>query len=77
MSRYIVASRDVESGEVILHQSGGYAGYHTVCGISLDDAQYETADVPSNARITCKHCWSIYQDMLRVTASDFAREAKS
>lgn len=72
MSARLVAARDVDSGEISVHQSSGQAGYDTICGVSLSDDIFEAWVVPIGGRIDCKTCKSIWLDCRNLRAADFA-----
>lgn len=56
-----VGVRHVESGKVTICAAGGIAGYHTLCGTSLDDAEFERAPIAVNAKVECPQCFAIWQ----------------
>lgn len=76
MSRNVVGSISNETDEVIYHEAGGTAGYHTLCGLSLDDDLFRAVeeDIPRRQRITCRQCFSVWQEARSLRATDFELE---
>lgn len=75
MSRNTVAARD-EDGDVIVHEAGHVAGYHTLCGLSLDDDTFQVAEARRGARINCSQCHEVWKEARGLRADDFAKELK-
>lgn len=66
-----VGVRSLDTGEVTICAEGGTAGYHTLCGTSLNDAEFEEAEIASNARINCPRCKELWNTARLLKAKDF------
>lgn len=67
----MVAAIDDSGAEVVVHAAAGWAGYHTLCGLSLNDDMAHEADMPSRGKINCASCWNVYTEARKLRASDF------
>ena len=69
----IVSTRCVESEQVVHHMNGGaVSNYGTLCGVSIDDDQFELIESLPGQKVTCKHCATIWVEARRYRASDIA-----
>lgn len=69
-----VATRDVESGNVVHHMSAsGSSNYGTLCSVSTDDDMFEWLDSVPGQRVTCKHCAAIWTMARQYRASDISK----
>ena len=65
-----IAVRSLAEGCVTIHADADPGGnYGTLCGLSLDDDEFEVVDTPERARINCAHCHRVW-----VTARAFKAE---
>ena len=48
--------------------------YHTLCGVSLDDDQFEAAPIPESKRIDCNDCKAVWLAARAFKADDFTRD---
>lgn len=76
MTRLIITVID-EDGEHSVHQTGGVAGYSTLCGISTDDDQHEQTLSEPGDKINCAACYQIWLSAVDLKNSDFTKEAKT
>ena len=74
--RATIGSIDADSRERIVHQAAGQAGYHTLCGISLNDDQFKSFRPKAVARINCVHCHALWLAAMRLCDDDFAQVLK-
>jgi hypothetical protein len=66
-----VGARDL-SGDVDWHAScDPGAGYHTLCGTSLNDTEFEPVDPPAGQKITCIACKRVWLTAKTFRANDF------
>ncbi len=69
MSKTITILHD---GEPITHMAGSYGDYKTVCGCDGNDEF--AGQLPAKVqrkKVTCDHCWLIWQYAQDFKASDF------
>lgn len=65
-----------ENGEGITwHATGSIAGYHTLCGLSLNDDYDQIEPENSKQKITCKQCLETFLEARRFRITDFRRTA--
>lgn len=74
--RAAIGSVDVDSKERIVHQACGIAGYHTLCGISLNDDMFESFKPKAGAKINCVMCHAIWEESKRLCYDDFSKVLK-
>jgi hypothetical protein len=65
-----------EDGETSIHAASGYAGYHTMCGLSADDDTGSETLLPAGAKIDCAACWDCYCTARSLSARMFAGSTK-
>ncbi len=76
MTRVTIASKDLGTGEVIIHEQSGVAGYHTLCGISLNDDAFVEVEITGKDKITCASCFRVYVSTKYLRLEDFAANLK-
>lgn len=65
---------DVESGRLTVCASADPGGaYHTLCGISLNDDQFEPYGIADETLINCKDCRAIWDICRTFNRRDFTR----
>lgn len=75
----------IDDGEKLTHLPCAAGDYATLCGLDGNDfpvrggradVDQRTVETPDGQKITCKHCWAIWNECKAWRVSDFAKEAR-
>ena len=78
MNNTVIGSKEVETGEIVFHAKAAIPGdYPTLCGVSLNDSMFEEVEAKDTQKITCTHCWALFNAAKNFKVSDFSKKAKA
>ncbi len=67
-----IGVKSLDSGEItICARANIPAGYHTLCGNSVDDDLMSEVEISDRARVNCANCKNVWLEAGKFKAGDF------